>query len=164
MNTTPRSFSGTHEFRPGCVAVLIQNVWAELGLDQPVAGENFAARVTAYVNAGQCPRCEDDIADEVPAGSRVTQCRCIPICPACGVDEAYQPGLGRRLSPVWEWPISKGHRTRRLRKAEALTSATSAIIAGDTLITEDGAQALRLRSDPGGWAEFGQGDETGDQR
>jgi hypothetical protein len=63
--------------------------------------KDHAARLVALIDAGTCPRCEIPLpkADELPAGSRVTDCRCIPICRLCGSEE------GTWVVPPWAWPI-----------------------------------------------------------
>jgi hypothetical protein len=64
------------------------------------------------INSGRCPRCQGALPTgrEFPAGSRITQCRSIPICGPCGSDEAYEKldrarGLGNGLSPAGAWPL-----------------------------------------------------------
>jgi hypothetical protein len=85
-----RSFSGRHEFQRTCLSKTDAN---EPGtVDQ----------IVADINSGRCPRCRGPLPNppEFPAGSRVTRCRCIPICGGCGSDEAHEEADGLGLSPV----------------------------------------------------------------
>ena len=41
-------------------------------------------------------------ADEFPAGSRVTSCRCIPICAECEARETHEASIGAVYS-VFDW-------------------------------------------------------------
>ena len=74
------SFSGTHSWHP---TVLLDTDAHEAGTADDII-DNIAA--------GRCPRCEGPLPDppEFPAGSRITQCRSIPICGRCGSDEVYE--------------------------------------------------------------------------
>jgi hypothetical protein len=84
------SFSGAHPFRPLCLAEL---------LDDP----DQVYDITAMIDLGHCPRCEERMLPQrpnYPAGSRVTRCRCIPICSACGSHEAFVA-----IRHPSEWPL-----------------------------------------------------------
>lgn len=159
--TTIESFSGTHAYNPTCARASVELDWFEefeIGLN--VLSQVHADGVTERLETGICPRCDGPIDLERTAGSRVTTCRCIPICPACGEDEAFQPALGRPMSRIWQWPISRGHRTRRRNKVMEQSVVTTGILSGSTLITEDGAHPIQLRANSGGWAEHGMDEEV----
>jgi hypothetical protein len=141
---TIRSFSGTHEFFPQCLAGLLDD-WPEQ-----------VDSITEEIRTGWCPRCSERLPDQptMPAGSRITSCRCVPICGPCGEDEAvtgvYHPG---------DWPLDPD----AVRAAVARWNAQGqpAILTVDpdgvaVLLTEEGARPVRPRPHPGGWAEFGE--------
>lgn len=76
------SFSGAHPFRPSCLA--------DLGM---VMDE--VAEITLAVDAGDCPRCGASLPENcLAAGSRMTRCRCVPVCGECGTDEARLEAVG----------------------------------------------------------------------
>jgi len=156
------AFSGTHDYDPAHVVASIELDWFDQGDFSPEElarlGHHWADRVTADLTEGRCPRCHDALNKDIVAGSRVTTCRCIPVCPACGSDEGNQMLLGRPSSRVWEWPIGKGHRTRRANKVAA--NSQVALLSGDRIITSDGSHPLEPRPHPGGWAEYGRDDEN----
>lgn len=157
-----RSFSGTHAFKVEHVIDSIELDW--FGEFEPeqlrVLAEKRAKDVAARLRDGSCPRCDGALDRAALAGSRVTSCRCIPICSLCGADEAFQPMLGRPMSRVWQWPISRGHRTRRRNKMMGKATVTTGIISGSTIITEHGATPLDTTPRTGGWAEFGLDEEV----
>src|ERR1035437_10111562 len=162
------SFSGAHPFRPQCVIDAIVTEWAQDGLDMTKRSTELAATITVKIDGGTCPRCDGALDLGNTAGSRMTLCRCVPICPACGADELNQGILGNGLSQTWRWPLRKGDITRRRNKAAQLPGAlvTGFVSAGAdgkvTMLTEDGASELRMRPHPGGWSGFGY-DDTKDQ-
>jgi len=83
---TVSTFSGAHPFRPQCVIEALERDH-DLTHDEQV---EVAAQMVECIEDGRCPGCgQRNAAFEVdstlmPAGSRATACRCIPICPACG--------------------------------------------------------------------------------
>jgi len=110
---TAGSFSGCHPFRNQCLREQLLTEWPgyhrdEYGddLEDYVAEreadpDDQAVVITSTIDAGRCPRCDELFpADRLPAGSRVTACRCIPVCPACGDHEALvvMPAIS------WPWP------------------------------------------------------------
>lgn len=153
------SFSGCHPYRPECVVASTELYWLDHLPDHMVTtvAVHYTNRVTVALAEGQCPRCHDPLDPKVTAGSRFTSCRCIPICPACEEDEANQMMLGQGGSPVGQWPISKGWRTRRtnmiakmFRPSEGFLSLSEGVV-----VTDDGVSTVTQRPNPGGWAEFG---------
>jgi hypothetical protein len=80
---------------------------------------------------------------EFPAGSRITQCRSIPICGPCGSDECFEQldgaaGIGWGLSAAGEWPVDVEDIVER--RDRYMPQRQPAIITGDgNLITEDGS-------------------------
>ncbi|GMA24678.1 hypothetical protein GCM10025864_24370 [Luteimicrobium album] len=92
-----QSFSGTHAYDPAHVVDRF-----ELAAGEPLLGGELEAvrryvdgMFTFEIETGSCPRCEGPLDVETAAGSRVTTCRCVPICTECGLDEA--------LGEIGEW-------------------------------------------------------------
>ena len=159
----PRSFSGAHPFRPQCVIDAIVSVWAaaDADLDVKDMARDNAATITTKIDGGVCPRCDDPLDLGNTAGSRVTRCRCVPVCPACGADEAHQGLLRTGLSAPWRWPIRRGDRTKRRNKV-ASRSSLAPLVMGEggsmSLLTDKGVSEVRMRPHPGGVMEFGYDD------
>jgi hypothetical protein len=145
-----RSFSGTHEFFPQCLAELLD--------EEPEQINN----IRKDIEAGCCPRCWGALPSPPvsPAGSRVTRCRCVPICGPCGEHEAMglvHPG---------DWPLEPDDVRDELEEWYRQAETTTGIITGGpdgapVLITEQGATTPKLRPHSGGWAEFGHDLEEG---
>lgn len=158
------SYSGAHPFRPQCALRSI----AEAFPDIEGAGQSFAADVTAKIDSGICPRCSGPLptGNIFPAGSRLTRCRCIPICDRCGSDEVYElVSRTGRLSGVWQWPVGKSAITRRRNKFKAQCTPASIVAdghGGGVVLDDEGVTQIKLRPNPGGWLEFGY-DDTSDQ-
>ena len=127
------------------------------------ADQEHAARLVELVDAGRCPRCGAALPTlpEFPAGSQVTDCRCIPISARCGRDEAIlwlmwvKKEGGDWPSPdARDWPIPEADVLRRLKWSED-NSTRVMIEAGD----------LDLPESTSGWAAFGYDDtEDRDER
>jgi hypothetical protein len=142
-----RSFSGTHDWHP---TVLLDTD----------AGEWEADNIVWNIERGHCPRCERPLPHlpEYPAGSRITQCRSIPICGPCGTDEAYEPMTLGYISGLNEWPLDIDEiDERRTRFEEDLRLATLVLndSAGHQLLTEDGVSRVVNPLNTGGWAHYG---------
>lgn len=144
-----RSFSGRHEFQPDCLG------------KTDAASRGMANQIVADISSGICPRCRGPLPapPELPAGSRVTRCRCIPICGGCGSDEAHQEADRRGLSPAGCWPVATeeiGERGRRYQR-----QVRPAILTDDGhLIGEDGVIGVTEwhHADTGGWAHPDSGE------
>lgn len=155
--TVIRTFSGTHDWDPSA-------------LIDTDADEEY---IVWNIENGRCPRCEGPLPTmpEYPAGSRITQCRSIPICGRCGSDEVYEQsdgrgGIGWGLSSAGDWPLyAEDIEERRARYEQQMSPA---ILTGDGhLITEDGAAPVINPCNTGGWAQYGaveeqDGDDHGD--
>ncbi len=154
-----RSFSGTHAYQDNCVRNSVFDAWFEhLGADAFV--ERLAAQVagttTAALERGNCPRCLDPLPTEHPgAGSRITRCRCIPVCSQCGRDEGWQAWRFQGISRLDQWPVSKGAITRRENIVAREVSPVVGLVVGDGVLTEQGVGTLDLTPRSGGWAELG---------
>jgi hypothetical protein len=135
-----RSFSGTHSFRLSCV----------LEVD-PDDGDYY----TKCYDLGLCPRCERPLPTlpVLPSGSRVTRCRCVPICGECGTDESFEV-----VGPD-EWPLEADEITERVQTFMGNTQVGILSGGGDhgppVVIDEDGSHPIHPRENPGGWAQYG---------
>jgi hypothetical protein len=143
-----QTFSGTHPFHP--------TVLADTDADELDADD-----IVWDIEHGRCPRCERPLPTmpEYPAGSRITQCRSIPICGPCGSDESFEQldgasGIGWGLSSASEWPLDvEAIDERRERYMKQMTPA---ILTGDGhLITDDGVAQVINPCNTGGWAQYG---------
>ncbi len=140
-----QSFSGVHDWHPTLL----------MDTDAHEAGN--ADEIVENIESGRCPRCEGPLPTppELPAGSRVTLCRSIPICGRCGGDEVYEQLFESGLSGAGCWPLPTDEIEARKARFEA--SSTVAILSGETLVTEDGAAPIVIPCNTGGWAQFGGG-------
>lgn len=147
------SFSGCHPYRPQCLLAHLERYVDE---DDAV---DIAAQVTLSISWGICPRCHCPLPDGdpiKPAGSRVTSCRCIPICGACGGDEALNE------QPTHLWPVA-GVAERAAADRKQATPAVVTVADGKpVLLTNHCVIEPSPRPNSGGWAEFGF-DDTQDQ-
>jgi len=138
-----RTFSGTHD-------------WHSSVLSDTDADRAGPDRIVAAIESGRCPRCEGLLPQQFPAGSRLTRCRSIPVCSACGSDEADQ--CVRRdlaLSPASSWPLNREDIDRRRRQRDA-GSAHATLGAEGRILTEGGVIPVApARYDTGGWAQYG---------
>lgn len=128
------TLSGSHPYRPQCAARL--------------AGVAAVEQVTVHVDAGRCPRCHAPLSEApiLPAGSRVTDCRCIPLCEDCGAHEARV-----FLAPIEEWPVG------------GVAADLGAATGRSYVATVDPAEALGMLSRggrTGGWLEHGHDDSA----
>lgn len=153
---TIQTFSGTHPWHP---SVLV---------DTDADAQGNADDIIYDIEHGLCPRCEGPLQranHDIPAGSRITQCRSIPICYRCGDDEKYealdaatgQGWGGISAASCWPLPIEEIEE-RKLRYEK---HAVPAILAFDrkrgVLVTEDGVSQVVNPRNTGGWAQYGDG-------
>jgi hypothetical protein len=137
------TFSGTHDWHP---SVLIDTDADEHG---------NADFIIESIESGRCPRCEGSLPapPEYPAGSRITQCRSIPICGPCGSDEAYE-AIDGGISSAGCWPIDRAEISERRSRREQ--QMVTAIFTGDGhLVTQDGSTPVVIPGNTGGWAQYG---------
>jgi hypothetical protein len=125
------TLSGTHAWDP---TVLV---------DTDADEEGTADEIIWNIEHGRCPRCEGPLPTlpEYPAGSRITECRSIPICGRCGSDEVYEAIFNGWISSAGCWPLPQAEiEERRARaRAQSKSGIISASESGDTVITEEGA-------------------------
>lgn len=157
---TVTSFSGTHPYRPQC---LLANVDATPDVDadpdelaDPDRLVAVVVAITSCIGQGKCWRCDDPLPTPpvLPAGSRATRCRCVPVCLPCGEHEAILEERGDEFA----WHVDRHQRDAEI--AASRGQCKSAILSGDVIVTEDGAAPVRSRPHPGGWAEFGYDDAS----
>lgn len=147
------SFSGCHPYRPQCLLSHLE-AW----VDEYDAAD-IAVEVTSAISRGTCPRCHGPLPDGdpvMPAGSRVTTCRCIPVCGACGGDEATN-----EQGAIF-WPVPGVDERAAADRAKATPAVATVVDGRPVLLTDHGVINPTPRSNPGGWAEFGF-DDTQDQ-
>ncbi|CAN5119800.1 hypothetical protein BH11ACT1_BH11ACT1_19190 [soil metagenome] len=153
------SFSGVHEYRHSCAeAEVALELVADEGITDALVARITHEYVTAHLESGACPRCGGPLNPAITAGSRVVSCRCIPVCPDCGSDEALSGVL-----PIIEWP--EVDRAEMLARAEQwMANAEPAVLDLDAgvIISESGVSKVKMREHPGGWLEFGHDDEDDD--
>ncbi|QDQ98111.1 hypothetical protein [Tomitella fengzijianii] len=147
-----RSFSGCYAWSPRILDQIA---------DLP---EELAEQIADNIENNYCPRCDRPFDPEPlqPAGSRVTDCRSIPICSRCGSDEATEvmQGLGSAdpgCSHPADWPLNVGDIDARHQwLLENTRIATLDVSAGGMhLVDEDGVTTVQATPSTGGWAEYG---------
>lgn len=150
------TFSGTHPFDP---TVLV---------DTDADEQGNADEIIWNIENGRCPRCERPLTThpgEFPSGSRITQCRSIPICGRCGSDEVYEPHSLGWLSSAAAWPIPVEEIDERKKRYEKLMRLVTLDLTGDgggCLLTEDGVTPVIIPCNTGGWAQYGDDTECAD--
>ena len=133
-----RSFSGTH-------------YWDPVVLNDTDADAVTASRIVANIERGRCPRCEEPLPQppDIPAGSRITRCRSIPICSRCGSEEADEwvrafRGMGKGMLAASEWPVQPGKMEQREQRF-GVEAARIPLQLG----------AVNDPHNTGGWAQYG---------
>jgi hypothetical protein len=153
-----RSFSGTHLFRPAH----LRDAMRPAVPDKAERVER-TARLVELVDAHQCPRCGRPFETlRFPAGSRVTPCRCIPVCHHCGQLEGLpalikEMGLAIDVPDVfapWRWPLPI--------EVIDVQEAILAELRSHMRLVQVQLEDLRAEPSSGGWAEFGEDDLTED--
>lgn len=130
------TFSGAHPFRPQCLV----DAYAAQMLDEwdgdPVQALKIALEevpaLLALIDVGRCPRCAGTyMKGEIPSGSRVTACRCVPVCRVCGEMETFERlgfvGKGSQANilaglpgHIGNWPLDRADQVTRLAQIYAL--------------------------------------------
>ena len=95
----------THPFRPTCLRSELERHLDQQGeVDRGVVVHTLVG-LLHDIDHGACPRCQGPsrtLPGGIPAGSRVTACRCIPICAECEAMEAKEASIGLVYS-VYDW-------------------------------------------------------------
>jgi hypothetical protein len=154
MSEPITTFSGAHPFRPACLLDAL-DYWHSGSLERDELADE-AAELISIIDSERCPRCRGEYFDgEIPSGSRLTSCRCIPVCSQCGaVEWLGEYGAG-------EWPLSPELVTTEREHYRAHLSERGLLSPDGVLITDDGVGPVQPRPHPGGWAEYGY-DESAD--
>jgi hypothetical protein len=122
-----RSSEATHGFRPRCLRAEIERLLDERGdFKRGLLTHAFVALVSD-IDDGRCPRCQSPlrtVEDEALEGSRVTTCRCIPLCAACSACEASERSVGGHSS-VLDWYASRAVRHDLERDLEGIAKHRS---------------------------------------
>jgi hypothetical protein len=94
-----------HAFRPSCLRGELEGYLDRHGeTDHGLVGHALVG-LLHDIDHDACPRCQGPLRSspgEAPAGSRVTSCRCIPICPECEARESKEAQIGA-VYPVFDW-------------------------------------------------------------
>jgi hypothetical protein len=158
------SFSGAHPFRPQCIITELEDADPDEFLPEfaAISPVDRAHAMTVGMDHGFCPRCLGPLPEEPikPAGSRITSCRCVPVCGQCGEDEVLL-AMGGTAPSITLWPVRRTLMLERLgvwRQA-----ATAGVIAGGAdgpvVIEETGVTKVKAGPPSGGWLEFGYDDQ-----
>ncbi len=159
-----RTFSGAHPFDPQhLIDAYLESTDDDTDRSDAVSD---VADLLAKVGEGRCLRCGTPFrVREIPSGSRVTDCRCIPICSLCSEAEAYwneamvlikgpeDAALLALVDGVCEWPVDPGKTAEgvaEFRERHKMTPA--AVSLGE----------LELDDPRSGWLAFGH-DDTRDR-
>ncbi|MBA3690435.1 MAG: hypothetical protein H0W82_03360 [Actinobacteria bacterium] len=106
MTDTPlRARFATHPFRPRCLRSELERHLDEHGRGDHGIVAHALVGLLHDIDHGACPRCQGPSrtsAGEMAGGSRVTSCRCIPICGECEAREAKEASIGV-VYPVFDW-------------------------------------------------------------
>lgn len=73
------------------------------GVTQEQQRQAEVEQILAAVEAGLCPRCQAGLR-ELPAASRVTPDRCVPVCSECGSHEAVRELCLAEPEMLASWP------------------------------------------------------------
>jgi len=165
------TFSGSHRFRPACL-VGVYEEWMDDEYDNAAdlhdRAIEFVAGVVELLDSGKCPRCNGPLVRserEYPAGSRLTHCRCIPVCGPCGLLEAILPLSQQVLLPEW------GKEDAVAREAEVVNAIPIHWPTTDPVTEQSAGSILSLIGDwkerddggmPDGWVKYGY-DVSADQ-
>ena len=168
MSALIQSFSGTHPFRPRCLLGAMvdgDSELAEVPFDQ--AGQRLARLETRQAHRRRTlPTVQRTVRTlTFPAGSRLTPRWCIPLCFKCGSHEALPVDRNTlagarawRCGAVDEWPVEREQILDDLARFDEEHGSTTAIIDGDTLISEGCVDPINLIPTTGGWAQYGYDD------
>jgi hypothetical protein len=137
-----RSFSDTHDWDPDV-------------LNDTDTDASTASMIIDNIEHGRCPRCAGPLPQppDIPAGSRITQCRSIPICSHCGSEEADEfmlafRRIGRGMLAASEWPVRPKDQRDEGFEAKAARVPLS-------------PSAAKNPHNTGGWAQYGHASERG---
>jgi hypothetical protein len=125
-----RASSATHEFRPRCLKTEIERLLDERGDVGRGLLVHALVALLHDIDHDRCPRCQGPlptVEGEVPVGSVVTSCRCIPLCAACGAAERAERSVGGRSS-VLDWYGSRAVRHDLERDLEGIDNVSRTFV------------------------------------
>lgn len=106
MTDTPlRARFATHPFRPRCLRSELERHLDQHGETGRGVVAHALVGLLHDIDHVACPRCQGPLRtsqDEIAGGSRVTSCRCIPICAECEARETKEASIGVVYS-VFDW-------------------------------------------------------------
>jgi hypothetical protein len=94
-----------HPFRPSCLREELERHLDRQGETDRGIVSHALVGLLHDIDHGACPRCQGRLRgfrSQIPAGSRVTSCRCIPICSDCETLETREASIGV-VYPVFDW-------------------------------------------------------------
>jgi hypothetical protein len=144
-----RASSATHEFRPRCLKTEIERLLDERGDVGRGLLVHALVALLHDIDHGRCPRCQGPlrtVEGEVPVGSGVTSCRCIPLCAACGVGETAERSVGGRTS-VLDWYGSRAVRHDLERDLEGIDKASRTFVIDLTKVAGRAGDRERVGAD-----------------
>lgn len=166
---TIRSFSGAHPIRPQCVIAVVRSGLFSTGekpddLDEDSLSD-VVVNIVHAVDAHRCPRCNEPLTESksgsgfwMNAGSRVTRCRCIPICSRCGEHEALEGRFAKSKLGIRDWPTSPDEARADLYRWWKGATRNTGVLTEGHLLTGDGISVLQSQN-TGGWREYGYCDD-----
>jgi hypothetical protein len=106
-----------------------------------------------FIDVGRCPRCAGPyVKGEIPSGSRITECRWVPVCMVCGEMETFERlgsdatgSQGNSLAglpgQIGNWPLDRDDQAARLAEIYALCSpGTVEIDIADLKLSDTGGR------------------------
>jgi hypothetical protein len=104
-NPSFRTHSAAHPFRADCLRSEIERHLDRQGQGDRGVVARALVGLLHDIDRGVCPRCQAPMGSsryQPSTGSRVTECRCIPICTECAAREMKEASIGVRY-PVFDW-------------------------------------------------------------
>jgi hypothetical protein len=106
VSDTPlRARFATHSFRPRCLRSELERHLDQHGHGDHGEVAHALVGLLHDIDHGACPRCQGPLRASpsgMAGGSRVTSCRCIPICGECEARETKEASIGVDYS-VFDW-------------------------------------------------------------
>jgi hypothetical protein len=150
MGEVLRASSATHEFRPRCLKNEIERLLDERGHVGRGLLVHALVALLHDIDHGHCPRCQGplySVDGTAPVGSRVTSCRCIPLCTDCGAAESAERSVGGHPS-LLDWYAGRAVRHDLERDLDEIGDASRTFVIDLTKVR--GRTAVRGRDGAGG--------------
>lgn len=133
-----RARFATHPFRPRCLrSELERHLDLHGEVDHGVVGHALVG-LLHDIDHGSCPRCQGPsrtYPDQLSPGSRVTSCRCIPICAECEARETKEASISVVYS-VFDWYHDRAVRADVERDLAQLDASERSFVVGLTSLDE----------------------------